>query len=513
MKSSAAQVREKQAQFMAPSKESRLAAGKISLNSSNLSVQPPIQSSSEEVAFRINRILDIVKSGSTGSGSKADSSKKLDKKKAKGKASSKGHKESLFSPEEADEDSEGPMSLPAKAGKSKGKSTDDAKGKGGKQGGAASMWRPKSQETHADCKADELAPADDLPQRSETRGSLNSTDSRVTWNPDAPVFVPVSEVAVSPVDEQAYWAYNYWPQGMFEGGPSESAESPQSDMAFPEVVPGLREGEFVGLQSIAEMGEWVVLREKKPKALPFFWNMMTLEKTWEAPQIIKDAGVAELLKEWSQDLSERGIEPHPEALYPDSYHRRRNNKPRVPREFDPSDEDGEGEKTIEETGVKQAPPGFVAPTPAKDKESALARPPGFTLTEKKAVKTDDFAIDDSGPWPSLFSDEGLEEVSGKVDRPSKERATGKAERRSAESKSSLSQQVAERSSHRTPAVTVWKQKESQKEQEDSACVETNERDTSSKTSAKSSSGLKWKPKDDNAPSTDFAAGYVGSRLR
>eukprot|EP00931_Biecheleriopsis_adriatica_P036578 TRINITY_DN2105_c0_g1_i1.p1 TRINITY_DN2105_c0_g1~~TRINITY_DN2105_c0_g1_i1.p1 ORF type:complete len:796 (+),score=213.15 TRINITY_DN2105_c0_g1_i1:158-2545(+) len=116
------------------------------------------------------------------------------------------------------------------------------------------------------------------------------------------------------------WAYPtpaaYWPQGAMPQStmPQKSISEP-----FPQVIPGRREGEFIGLQSIAEMGDWVVLREKKPKAKPFFLNSWTGEKTWEAPAILEDLGVAETLLKWSEDLPETGLEVSPDVRNPDPW--------------------------------------------------------------------------------------------------------------------------------------------------------------------------------------------------
>lgn len=115
---------------------------------------------------------------------------------------------------------------------------------------------------------------------------------KTSLNPGAPVFVP-----------------GYWSPDQSAG----AAPEEEGDWSFPEVMPGDREGEYIGLQSIAEMGEWVVLRENKPKCPPFFWNMFTGEKTWEAPDSIKEMGVADLLAKWSEQLPERGIQPGPEV--------------------------------------------------------------------------------------------------------------------------------------------------------------------------------------------------------
>mmetsp|Transcript_71351 Transcript_71351/g.126064 ORF Transcript_71351/g.126064 Transcript_71351/m.126064 type:complete len:422 (-) Transcript_71351:71-1336(-) len=120
--------------------------------------------------------------------------------------------------------------------------------------------------------------------------------------------VPPPPDAVHVYSHAAGWVQPFWPEEI-----------------FPEVIPGQREGEFLGLQSIAEMGEWVVLREKKPKALPFFWNMMTGEKSWEAPDVLQELGVAETLLKWSEDLPETGIEPSREDRNPDPWRNRRRN--------------------------------------------------------------------------------------------------------------------------------------------------------------------------------------------
>ena len=53
---------------------------------------------------------------------------------------------------------------------------------------------------------------------------------------------------------------------------------------------------------IAEMGEWIVFRERKDNAKPFFWNMSTEEKSWEAPAILQELGVAEVLQKLDPHL-------------------------------------------------------------------------------------------------------------------------------------------------------------------------------------------------------------------
>ena len=44
------------------------------------------------------------------------------------------------------------------------------------------------------------------------------------------------------------------------------------------------------------MGEWIVFRERKDNAKAFFWNMYTEEKSWDAPAILQELGVAEVLQ-------------------------------------------------------------------------------------------------------------------------------------------------------------------------------------------------------------------------
>merc|ERR1719473_396219 len=82
---------------------------------------------------------------------------------------------------------------------------------------------------------------------------------------------------------------------------------------MPEVRRGKRENEFIGLDCIAEMGDWVVLRERRAECPPLYWNRVTFAKTWTVPQIIKDAGVAESLERWSVELPPSGLAPAPEA--------------------------------------------------------------------------------------------------------------------------------------------------------------------------------------------------------
>merc|ERR1711865_171562 len=67
----------------------------------------------------------------------------------------------------------------------------------------------------------------------------------------------------------------------------------------------------MGLQCIAEIGDWVVFRENKPKCQPFYWHQLTGNKQWEAPPSLAHMGIAEHLKKWSEELPDRGIMPGP----------------------------------------------------------------------------------------------------------------------------------------------------------------------------------------------------------
>lgn len=171
-------------------------------------------------------------------------------------------------------------------------------------------------------------------------------------NPAAPIFVP---------GELAAYGTGAWPFQPDAAGacwpvPSTGSQSePGGGPPFPEVVPGAREGEYVGLQSIAEMGEWAVLREKKPKCAPFFWNIITGEKSWEAPLIIQSLGVADLLKKWSEELPEHGIEPGPE-VWPEPLRSR----PRGGK----GGAGGPGSPPAVRAARAAAPPGFDRPPPS-----------------------------------------------------------------------------------------------------------------------------------------------------
>lgn len=80
------------------------------------------------------------------------------------------------------------------------------------------------------------------------------------------------------------------------------------DDGFPNVVCGERENEYLGLQWVGEIGEWVVLRENLPNSPPFFWHRITLAKQWEAPQSVVDLGMEETLKKWAIKLPVKKLE-------------------------------------------------------------------------------------------------------------------------------------------------------------------------------------------------------------
>ncbi|CAE8610982.1 unnamed protein product [Polarella glacialis] len=225
---------------------------------------------------------------------------------------------------------------------------------------------------------------------------------RAKLNPDAPAFIPSFE-APPPAAGFSDPSWMYADTAMQYGGYWESAAAPveiiHGGSVFPEVFQGPREGEFIGLQSIAEMGEWVVFREKKPRALPFFWNIMTGEKTWDAPEILKEIGVDEVLAKWSSDMGETGIEPVAEALYPEPYgnRRRRRPEPREPRypQQPPSSALSLMEPPIGSGGSTSS--GCGRPSPLQEQASARkGAPPGFAFPSAASAEAADSWQEEDG---------------------------------------------------------------------------------------------------------------------
>jgi len=71
----------------------------------------------------------------------------------------------------------------------------------------------------------------------------------------------------------------------------------------PEVIM-VRENEYVGLQLIAEMGDWCAMKEQSEEqgGRPFFWNHTTGQRTWRMPQIMEDTGLGALLVKYAEKL-------------------------------------------------------------------------------------------------------------------------------------------------------------------------------------------------------------------
>lgn len=178
--------------------------------------------------------------------------------------------------------------------------------------------------------------------------------SRAKLNPHAAIFVPT---VVEAVEETTSYADTSWGAGYYDEQGTWVGDTAKDALGFPEV---LMKGErdYIGLHQIAEMGEWVVLRENKPQCLPFFWNSETGFKTWEEPDSIKAAGIGELLKKWSVELPETGIAPGPEAWPEPLHHGQRRDRDRRHDAQPPVHTPVPPPPPVEVAKVHVAPPGF-----------------------------------------------------------------------------------------------------------------------------------------------------------
>eukprot|EP00403_Amphidinium_massartii_P013858 CAMPEP_0178410856 /NCGR_PEP_ID=MMETSP0689_2-20121128/21199_1 /TAXON_ID=160604 /ORGANISM="Amphidinium massartii, Strain CS-259" /LENGTH=358 /DNA_ID=CAMNT_0020032053 /DNA_START=26 /DNA_END=1098 /DNA_ORIENTATION=- len=288
-------------------------ASKLADVATGISTEAPTP---EAVNERIDRILSIVNSSSTaedgsrrgrGKGKDQRGNKKKGATRASDNTKSGAEGQSLGDNSEAGSQSEsiagvrGPSDkniaeVASGAGggkKGRGKGAG-GRSKGGNQAEVMSLFEP-------DTKADAEGITADL---DETKAeNVLPAKSRATLNPDAPIFVPL-------------------PRGAAE---AEAEEQPEEDV-FPEVVPGSGEQEYIGLQCLAEMGDWVVLREPRPRCQPFFWNSSTGEKTWQAPAQMQETGIAKILQKWAEELPKRGTAPSAQA-WPQPHRRPPASKP------------------------------------------------------------------------------------------------------------------------------------------------------------------------------------------
>mmetsp|Transcript_116936 Transcript_116936/g.183918 ORF Transcript_116936/g.183918 Transcript_116936/m.183918 type:complete len:380 (-) Transcript_116936:211-1350(-) len=301
--------------------------------------------SAEEVNSRINRILRIVQSPSAG---KDDDVQKRRGKERKGDRKTGGGGGGIS----------GNSATIGGNGRQRGRR--GGKNSGGNDStdqGSRANW---SKNENGRGKYVDEEPVPNSNASSDGGGDFDANaevldNNRQKLNKDAPIFVPSVGDSAN-VDVGAHpmcWTPGYYDdQGQWHEG----------DM-FPEVTLGSREGEFIGLQCIAEMGEWVVLRENKPLCLPFFWSRDTGFKTWEVPPSIKETGIADMLKKWSVELPETGVAPGPEAVvWPEPLWARR---PRPQQE----------PETWNTPAPKAAPPGFTDISDESARKNSA--PPGF----------------------------------------------------------------------------------------------------------------------------------------
>eukprot|EP00747_Dinoflagellata_sp_TGD_P186991 gnl/TRDRNA2_/TRDRNA2_44425_c0_seq1.p1 gnl/TRDRNA2_/TRDRNA2_44425_c0~~gnl/TRDRNA2_/TRDRNA2_44425_c0_seq1.p1 ORF type:complete len:640 (+),score=147.18 gnl/TRDRNA2_/TRDRNA2_44425_c0_seq1:92-2011(+) len=230
---------------------------------------------------------------SNGGGKGADKGGKGDKgEKGSGKGSDKGDK---------GEAKEGGSRRSRRGGTGGSKATadddeDDGAEKGGRAGrrgdgkahdppGADVGGRGNRRSPNGDAGAEAAKQTAELSRKASENSEKDEAKrllEETRLNPNAPVFMP---------------------------------QAPERDL--PPVVLGEKENEFIGLQYLAEMGYWVVLKQNIPGAEPFFWHRWTNEKRWEAPEHMKDLGITEMLKEWAIQLPvKRNDHEHPE-LWPE----------------------------------------------------------------------------------------------------------------------------------------------------------------------------------------------------
>jgi len=363
-------------------------AGSTSQDSGAGAPQEPAEdASAAEVNSRINRILRIVKSPTAPAGGddRHGAGKGRDRKgggKNNGGGQRSGGQESRGGGQSGGQAAEGARQRGRRGGQNSGESGKDRGYVETKDETwqAAEKVLQEARQGRGKNKGSGKGKGPFFADDEDARRTEAVEAGRPKLNADAAIFVPnVAEAAkVEYMDMMALATGYYDEEGKWVDTLTKTAEG-----EFPEIIMNpiaadmVGEREFIGLQLIAEMGEWVVLRKEEKGCLPFFWSRETGFKTWKEPPAIKEAGIGHLLLKWSAELPESGIEPGPEAWPEPLNGQRRDRQQRRDAPGPAASLMGDAEVHSAPARAAPAPPGFAPPGFA---------PPGFGPSSASAEK-------------------------------------------------------------------------------------------------------------------------------